>query len=192
MPPKKTTDTPSNPIADQPATQGIQLTPEELAAIMAARNQTTRTDLSGVPASNVNVKDLVDALVTAITLTKPIEKKTPFNRKRNNPYYPKDGSPRLKLKKRFMQHGIELDEEHLYNEDIEGLNKIKTGIYCSGHVRVIKRKDGAIDIDYPVRTSAQRLKLVNTFGITSFGALIKRINDERADPTKYAQPGDDD
>jgi hypothetical protein len=59
-------------------------------------------------------------------------------------------------------------------------------------VRVIKRRDGALDIDYPIKTAAQRLKLVNQFGITSFTGLLQRILDEKTNPAKYRRPDEDD
>lgn len=167
--------------------ESVQFTPEEIAAVMAARQKSTSPDSD----QSVNVKDLVNALVTAITLTKPIEKKTTINRVRHNPYYPPAGTPRLKLKKLWYQNGNEIDVEQLYNEDIDELNKMKAGRYMAGHLRIVKRKDGGMGIEYPIRTAAQRLKLQNQFHISNFTDLVKRINAERADPTKY-RPADED
>lgn len=92
----------------------------------------------------------------------------------------------------MYQHGIELLPEQLYAEEIDLLNKIKAGSYCQGFVKVIKRKDRSLDIDYPVRTASQRLKLVNDFGIRDFKELLNRIIAEAADPNKYKGPDEDD
>ena len=166
------------------------LTPEEMAAVLAARTQTV-APAAIAPSGSVDIAALTQALVNAINSTRDVKVK-PYQRKKRNPYYPTDGSPRLTLRRKCLQHGIEFDAEQLYNEDIDALNKIKPGRYCGGHVRVIKRKDGAIDIDYPVRTSSDKLKLLSTFGITSITALLQRILAEKADPVKYKPANEDD
>ena len=173
----------------QAPTTDLVLTPEEIQAILSARTQLVSP--TPTPSGSVDISALTQALIAAINSTKDIKAK-PYRRKKNNPYFPKDGSPRLKLRRKCMQHGIEIDEDQLYNEDIDGLNKMKFGRYCGGFVRVIKRKDGSLDIDYPVRTSAQKLKLMNSFGITTFSGLIQRILAERAEPLKYKPEDEDD
>jgi hypothetical protein len=119
------------------------------------------------------------------------QKKTPFNRPRVGFYEPKDGTVKPKLRRISYHHGVELAANSLTSEEIDLLNKIKAGSYCGGHVRVIKRKDRGIDIDYPIRTASQRLKLVNQFGITSFAGLIQRIVDEATHPENYKKSDDD-
>lgn len=136
-------------------------------------------------------KALADAFVSAIERTRPAEKKTIFTRKRKTPWTPKNGEAPLKLKRKMYQHGILL-EGKLTNEEIDLLNKVKPGVYCDGWVKVNVRKDRGLDIDYAVRTNAQRLKLVNQYGIRSFTELLARIVDERANPTKYRRPEDND
>ena len=107
-----------------------------------------------------SANDLVNALVQAINLTKPVEKKNAVNRKPGSPWHPKDGSPKLKLVRRHYQHGMLIDPDLLTNEEIALFNKLKVGQYFGGWVKVIQRKDGGIDIDYPIRTPAQRMKLL--------------------------------
>lgn len=170
----------------QGQTPGLELTPEEIQAILTARQRAS----NGEP--SVAVSDLAKALVEAINATKPPEKKTAYNRKRNSPYWPKDGSPKLRLKRRMYQHGQDLDDDLLHNSEVEKLNRIKPGKYCDGWVVVAKRKDGGIGIDYPIRTAAQRLKLVNLYGITKFEDLLDRILDEKANPFKYRKVEDMD
>ncbi len=135
--------------------------------------------------------ELADALVAAIQATKPVEKKTVFTRVKNTPWTPKDGSPRAKLKRKMYQHGLPITTR-VTNEEIELLNKLKPGRYCDGNVTVTKRKDKGLDIDYKIRTAAQRLKLVNLVGHRNFKELLERIVLEQANPKKYDTDEDDD
>lgn len=177
----------------QAITERLSLTPEEIVAVKAARERSVVGESTNQSSeARVGVGDLAQALVQAIETTRPPVKKTEATRVKNNPYYPTDGSTRSKLKKVHFQHGLEVNPEHLFNEDIDMLNMLKPGVYCSGHIRVTRRKDRGIDIDYPIKTASQRLRLVNQFGITSFTTLIKRLLDEKADPVKYKLPDDDD
>lgn len=121
--------------------------------------------------------ELVDALKQAINLTKPIEKKTFATRKPKSPWDPQDGTPKLKLKRKMYQHGIPIDPDVNDNATIDALNHLKVGRYLGDWVKVYKRKDQGIDIDYPVKTASQRMKLPG-MGITeqrdpSTGKLIK-------------------
>ena len=139
--------------------------------------------------ATVGINELAKALVQAIEITKPVAKKTTTTRKKGTPWTPKDGSPKLKLKRKSYHHGL-LMENRLSNDEISLLNKIKPGTYCDGWVQVIKRKDKGINIDYPIKTSSQRLKLVNQFGIRNFKELLERIIDEQSNPTLYKVPED--
>jgi hypothetical protein len=138
----------------------------------------------------VGKNELAEAIVTAIEVSRP-QKKTPFNRKRNTPWTPKDGSPKLKMKRKFYHHGI-LIGDNVSNEEIALLNKLRPGSYMGGFVRVIRRKDKGLDIDYPVKTSSQRLKLLNEFGIYSFEVLLQRCIDEAARPKVDEFASEDD
>jgi hypothetical protein len=140
--------------------------------------------------TTVGLSELASALVQAIQATQPPRKETAANRKPKTPWTPKDGSPKLKLKRKMHQHGMPIDADILTNEQIALINQLKPGTYMNGNVRVVRRRDKGLDIDYPIKTAAQRLKLVNQFGITSFDSLIQRCLDEAADPIKYAQPED--
>lgn len=132
----------------------------------------------------VGTSELASALVTAIEATKPVAKKTPFNRVKNTPWTPKDHSAKLKLKRKMFHHGIPLGTR-ISNEEIDLLNKIKPGLYCDGHVKVVRRRDKGIDIDYPVKTAAQRLKLVNQFGLRNFKELLERVVAEGNEPKLF-------
>jgi hypothetical protein len=166
----------------------IELTPEEAALILRMREGTVEPPSTKSEAH----KELAEAFVEAIERTKPKEKKTSFNRPKLGPWEPKDGSKKPKLKRKMYQHGLELTENILSKEEIELLNKVKAGSYCGNFVRVIKRKDKSLDIDYPIRTASQRLKLVNQFGIRNLAELCQRLIDEAARPKVYADPEDDD
>lgn len=139
--------------------------------------------------ASVSASELARALVAAIETTKPVAKKTVVDRVKNTPWTPKDGTPRLKLKRKMYHHGQPLTTR-VSNEEIEQLNKIRPGLYCDGHVSVIRRRDKGINIEYPVKTASQRLKLVNLFGIRNFKELLERINAEAATPAKY-KPADE-
>jgi hypothetical protein len=140
---------------------------------------------------SMGASELAKALIDAIQITKPVEKKNPFNRKVNTPWTPKDGSAKLKFKRRMFQHGIMLDEDFLTNEQIALGNKLKPGSYLDGHVRVTKRRDKGIDVSYPMKTAAQRLRLVNQFGIRDFTELLARIVDEQNNPKVVNEDEDD-
>jgi hypothetical protein len=151
-----------------------------------APTEVTATDSQGNQVTLTPTQELVQALVQAISLTKPTEKKNFNTRKPGDPWQPKDGSKKHKLLRKMHQHGIIIDPDTIVNEEIDLLNKIKPGLYLNGWVKVYKRKDQGIDIDYPVKTSSQRMKL-NSFGIaevrdddgnllkTGFQVLLEKI-----------------
>lgn len=101
----------------------------------------------------------------AITKSRPVEKKNFATRKPRSPWDPTDGSPKLKLKRKMYQHGILIDPDFNDNATIDALNHLKVGRYLGDWVKVYKRKDQGIDIDYPVKTASQRMKLPG-MGIT--------------------------
>lgn len=168
--------------------ESLDLTPEEVQAIKDIR--AAKDAPAGEP--KLAVSELANALITAINATKPPEKKTSFNRIKQGPFDPKPGQVKPKLRRVVHQHGIELHENMLLAEEIELLNKVKPGSYCNGFVRVIKRKDRSLDIDYPIKTASQRLKLVNSFGIRSLSELCQRLISEAADPNKFRGPDEDE
>ena len=170
------------------AREEIVLTKTELDAVLAARGQA----VTGLAASSTDAtaqQNLAEALIQAIRATQPPTKKTPFTRKQGSPFYHPD---KPKLRRTMFQHGVEMNSNQLTKEEVELLNLVKPGSYCDGIVRVIKRKDRGIDIDYPIKTAAQRLKLINNFGITKLTDLLSRIIAEQTDPQKYARPEDED
>ena len=171
----------------------VDVSDEEIELLKKFRE--TKDAVASLPQPAEPVKDgisqLADALTLAIERTKPKEKITVANRKANTPWSPKDGEPVVKLKRKFYQHGVALDEK-LYNAERALLNRVKPGRYCDGTVIVTLRKDRGIDISYPVRTAAQRLAIVNKFGIRSFEELLSRIIDEKTYPAKYRKVDDKD
>lgn len=174
----------------------VRVSEEELAAIRELRRQqgeqvAPTEEESQKAVISESQQALADAFVQAIERTKAPEKKTVFNRKKQTPWTPKQGEPRLKLRRKMYQHGV-LIGDRITNEDIDLLNKIKPGRFCDGYVSVTVRKDRGLDIDYPVRTNSQRLRLVNQYGITSFTALLQRLVDESKNPAKYRKPEDNE
>lgn len=171
-------------------------TPEEIAALRAIRAKgaqvATPAETTTDGSSKVALNDIAQALITAIEATRPPAKKTPFNRKPGDPWRNKDGSPKTALKRPLFQHAIEVSPDQLFDEQIKLANQLKPGKYCDGWVVVRRRKDGGMDIDYPIKTAGQRLKLANTFGIRNFTDLLQRLIDEKADPAKYRKPEDED
>ncbi len=136
--------------------------------------------------------ELVQALVAAMTAVKPVEKKTEFNRKVNTPWTPKDGSKKLKLKRKMYQHGRTITAEMISNEEIALLNKVRPGVYFDGFVKVERRRDKGVNIDFPIGSAAQRLKLVNQFGIRNLKELLERIIDEGLKPRVEVVDEDDE
>ncbi len=138
---------------------------------------------------------LVSALIQAIQATKPIEKKTVASFKSRGAFNP-DGSPRPKLKRKSYHHGVLLNKDNgkevLTNEEIELFNKIRPGVYCDGDIKVIRRRDRGIDIDYPIKTASQRMKIINNHGIRSFKELLERLILEAENPQNYKKVEDDD
>lgn len=133
---------------------------------------------------------LVNALVEAIKLTRPEEKKNPFNRPIRSPWAPPDGQKKLKLRRKMYQHGILIDPDLLDNETIDALNRLKVGRFLDGWVKVFKRKDSGIDIDYPVKTANQRMKLAAQYGVHSLKALCDKCIEEAKNPKP--EPTNDD
>ena len=180
-------------ITESITASGFQLSPEEMSAILKLREAQSQSLLnsSGGGDRTAAINDIAQALITAINSTKTPEKKTPFNRKKGDPWQPKPGQVKPKLKRTFMQHGVELNPAQLFVEEIELLNQIKPGAYCGGYLRVNKRKDRSYDIDYPIRTASQRMKLSNQFQITSLRSMLQRIIDEQNNPARFKGPEDD-
>jgi hypothetical protein len=139
-----------------------------------------------------SAQDLVQALVQAIQLTKPAEKKNAINRKPGDPWQPKDGSKKLKLKRKIYQHGIPIDPDLCDNETIDALNRLRPGRYMEGFVKVYKRKDQGIEIEYPIKTASQKIKLVSTYGVRSLKDFCDRCIAEHNDPAKFTKLEDED
>lgn len=129
------------------------------------------------PALLEALKALGFVFADAIQKSKPIEKKTTATRKPGDPWQPTDGSKKLTLKRKMYLHSIPIDPDFNDNATIDALNHLKVGRYLGDWVKVYKRKDQGIDIDYPIKTASQRMRLAS-MGITeqrdpSTGKLIK-------------------
>lgn len=147
---------------------------------MAKSSKTT----SASPEINVTASDLASALTQAIEAAKPPTKKNIFTRTANTPWTPKDGSAKLKLKRKVFQHSIQIQDKFLTNEQIAGLNKLRPGEYFDGYVKVTRRRDKGIDIAYPVKNPQQRMMFTTKTGARSFTELIHKLNEEAAKPRK--------
>lgn len=141
------------------------------------------------PEATVSQSDLAAALTAAIQAARP-QTKNAFNRTVNTPWTPKDGSKKLKLKRKMFQHGLPADEEILDNEEIRLMNTVRPGAYLDGTVRINRRKDRGLDIDYPMKTASQRLKLVNAFGIRNLKELLTRCIEEADKPKAVVDDSD--
>jgi hypothetical protein len=139
--------------------------------------------------TNVGAAELAAAFRDAFEASKPVTKKTMFNRKKNTPWTPKDGSAKLKFKRKTYHHGLILGSK-VSNEEIALCNQLRPGVFCDGFVKVIRRKDRGIDIEYPIRTAAQKLKLVNQFGIRNFKELLERLVNEGQNPVAFKAEDD--
>lgn len=135
---------------------------------------------------SVGTSELARALIQAIDATKPVLAKNIRTRKPNTPWTPKDGSPKVKLKRLCYQHGLLIEPTRQTNDVLDLLNQLRPGNFCNGYVKVIRRRDKGIDIDYPIKTASQRLRLVNEFGIRNFKELLQRCITESQQPKKDA------
>lgn len=171
----------------------VRVSEEELALLTELRAKKTvgEREAATAPSGDTTTghQELANALITAIESTREKPKRTIANRVKNTPWQPA-GTPKVKMKREFYQHGIPVTK--VTNEEIELLNKVRPGNYCEGFVKVRLRQDRGIDIDYPVKTASQRLKLVNQFGVRSFAELLQRLIDEHANPKKYRRSDDMD
>lgn len=186
-----------------PKTKTVRVTPEEAELLKQIRKgekavaeDDSIVDLKGkepepLPESVTRAQQaLAEAFVQAIERTKPKERITVANRKSRTPWNDPD-VPKPKMKRKFFHHGLLL-ESRISGEEIDLLNRIRPGRYCEGYIVVTLRKDRGINIDYPVKTAAQRMKLVNQFGIRSFKELLRRLIDEKENPSRYRSPADKD
>lgn len=156
---------------------------------MARPKKSTTPEIQSVqaePQSNPT-SELAKALVEAIRSTQPPPKVTEFTKPSGGAFAPKKGEVKPRLKRKSYHHGLLLGDpkeasNRLTPEEITLFNQLKPGAYCNGFVQVTRRRDKGIDIDYPLKTAAQRLRLVNEFGIGSFAALLQRCVNEAAQP----------
>jgi len=144
-----------------------------------------KDEAEDVQTINLGVSDLAKAIAQATTqaieASRPL-KKTVANHTPRTPFDPPVGVPRAKLKRKMYQHGLPIRPEFMTNPEIELLNKLRPGIFCDSWVRVNRRRDRGVDITYPIKTVAQRLKLVHSFGIRNFTELLERCIYEAEHP----------
>ena len=173
-----------------------ELTPEELKMLQAFRVGKTAVPQASGQVTGIN--DLVQAFVSAINQTKPMEKARAYQRKKICKRCGQDHRNNAVLKRTWFQHGgIELRPELYCNDTIELLNKTKPGTFLNGLVHVRKRRDRAYDITWAVRTNAQRLKVMDEASRrTGLGqtleAILTACIDEANDPRRFRGPDDDD
>ena len=141
-----------------------------------AKSKTTEPEVQ----TGTNISELAAAIVQAVTASQPKRRIFSHERKKGGPWSPETMK---KLKRKAYHHGMLVMRMTL--EEVDLFNKIRPGIYCNGFVKVSRRRDKGIDINYPVRTSAQKLRLVNEFGITSFPGLLRRLIEEAENPKLY-------
>lgn len=142
---------------------------------------------------NILAEAIAKATTAAIEAAKPVVKKTIETRVKNTPWTPKDGSPKLKLKRKIYQHSIPVYDKFLRNEDITLCNQLRPGSYCDGWITVTRRRDKGLNIDYPIKTQAQRVKLSAVYRINSFNDLVSRLVEEGLNPkAKEFDPDSDD
>lgn len=158
-----------------------------------AKKKTTDVETTETPANSESTEKLISALVQAIQLTKPVEKKNAINRKPGSPWDNPDGNKKIKLKRKMFQHGHPMDSDLLDSEEIELLNKLKVGLYFNGWVKVYKRKDSGIDIDYPIKTTSQRMKLLGMLKGEGLKGLLRQCIEEANNPVRdtIANPDED-
>lgn len=167
-------------------TETFTLTPAEMEAIKAIRAQ---KDTPKPSVETQALSDIAKAIATAIESTRPPTKKNVFTRRAGDPWRAKTGEVKPKLKRIWLQHGREINPDQLYPDEIELLNQAKPGTYCKGLVNIYKRKDRSYDITWSVRTSAQRLRVMNEAG-TTLAAIVQRCIAEYQDPAKFKGPDD--
>lgn len=136
--------------------------------------------------------DSTRAQADAASAAAKIVKKTTLNRKHNSPFDPKDGKAKARFKRKTYLHSLALDEKFHTNDEIEAANKLRPGSYCDGLIRVTRRKDKGIDIDWPVKTAAQRLRLATQYGLTTFKDICERCITEAAQPKRSSALDDDE
>ena len=174
-------------------------TKEQVAAREAAKQEATKASIvekqEVVATAQSPENALVSALIQAIQMTKPVEKKNAGNFKSRGFFQPKNGESRSKLKRKTYHHGVLLNRDNgrelLTNDEIDLLNQIRPGSYCDGDVKVTRRRDKGIDVDYKIRTAAQRLNLINKHGVRSFKELLERVIVEAENPAQYKQTDED-
>ena len=165
-------------------TPGFELTTEEREAILALR--------ANKPTSpGVTYNDMA-ALIEAMRAGQPKPKVHAYQRKKICKNCKQEHKNNTNLKRVWFQHGaFELTKLTFCNDVIELMNQVKPGRYVNGLVRVIKRKDRAYDITWPVATIAQRMRVINDAGDT-FAKILQRCIDEANDPKRFKGPNDED
>jgi hypothetical protein len=146
------------------------------------------TDVSHVPDTpaqpNIDAIALAQAIVAATEAVNGPRKKTIAQKKPSTPWSAKPGEAKPKLKRLMSHHGHLFNQDNLSPAEITALNRItKPGKYLDGFVEVRLRKDRGLDIDYPVKTAAQKVKLMTEYGVSTMEQLANRIADE-ADQAK--------
>lgn len=147
-----------------------------------AKKQTPETPEPGLTGIDLKtLEQLAHVFAKGIELAKPKDKITAANRKPGDPWQPKDGSKKLKLKRKMFQHGMPIDPDVNDNETIDALNRLKTGKFANWF-KVYKRKDGGIEIDYPIKTASQKMKTSQLIGGRGLLGLCEICIEEAKNP----------
>lgn len=148
------------------------------------------------PTSTQSTNDVLAQLAAVLTQVlqqnKPVEKKTTANRIPRTPWSPKNGEPKLKLKRKFYQHNYPLDAKRMTNERIALANQLKPGRFCDGFVTVTRRRDKGINITWPLKTPDQKLFLVQNFGLRNLDEIMQYCIDEAKNPKKTVEIEDEE
>jgi hypothetical protein len=158
--------------------------------------QPAPAEINGLTPSQELAAALLEAIKQSQAQQTPFIKKNATNKPHGGPWAPKPGETKPKLKRRIYHHGMLMGDpkeptNRFTSEEINLLNQLKPGIYCNGFVRVNRLRNKGLDIDYPVRTNSQKLRLVGEFGIKSFAELIQRCLDEASKPKSVVAEEDE-
>lgn len=139
---------------------------------------------------SVGVSDLANALVQAINLTKPKAKKQPgVDYDPKNPWSPKPGEPRSKLKRKAFFHGMAQGDQWA-NSTIDLFNQLRPGTYINGIVKITRRRDKGINIDWAFKSPEQRMRVLMAGGFTHIDQILQACITEAK--VKAATPETDD
>jgi hypothetical protein len=134
-------------------------------------------------AADVLARAIANATTAAINASKPIEKKSIITYKGDTPWH-KAGEAHVKAKRKYYIHSLLIDPDFHSNEEITLLNKVRPGRYLDGFVTVERRRDKGINVQWPIKTPDQKMRLASTYGIITLTQLLQHCIDEAAAPKR--------